>query len=392
MGMLDGVGRWLFDPTGLTPHGFCLLWEPELIWIHALSDIAVGLAYFSIPLALLVFLRRRRDLAFRPVFVLFAAFILLCGAGHWLSLLTLWVPAYGIEGLVKAATALVSVLTAVSIWLLMPQALALPSPGQLREANTELVERERQAIELKRLNADLQQFAYVVSHDLKAPLRAIMHLADWINDDLLGTAPAETMEHVGLMRRRAERLQMLLDSLLNYTLADHGKAPPEIVDLETMVAGIVDLLAPPDPVAVRFEGEAVVVRTPRAPLEHVLQNLISNAIKHHDRAQADIVVSARNQGGVVVFCVADDGPGIAPKFHDRIFTIFQTIAARDDKETSGVGLSIVKKIVERAGGRVWVESEPPRRGSRFCFTWPTDVPERQAPPEAMTGMQINTAA
>ena len=140
--MLDGLARWLFDPSGLTPHGFCLVWEPWLIWTHAASDVAIGLAYFSIPLALAAFARRRRDLAFRPVFWLFAAFILLCGTGHWLDLLTLWVPAYRAEGLVMAATAAVSVLTAIALWRLLPRALALPSPAQLQEANAALRESE----------------------------------------------------------------------------------------------------------------------------------------------------------------------------------------------------------------------------------------------------------
>lgn len=140
--MLDGLASWLFDPSGLTPHGFCLVWEPWLIWTHAISNVAIGLAYFTIPLALAAFARRRRDLAFRPVFWLFAAFILLCGTGHWLDLLTLWVPAYGLEGLVMAATAAVSVLTAIALWWLLPQALALPSPDQLRTANAALRESE----------------------------------------------------------------------------------------------------------------------------------------------------------------------------------------------------------------------------------------------------------
>lgn len=128
--MLDIFSNWLVDPSGLTPHGFCLLWEPWLIWTHALSDVAIGVAYFTIPAALAFLARRRRDLAFRPVFWLFAAFILLCGTGHWLDLLTLWVPAYGAQAAVKAATAAVSLATAALVWPLMPRALALPSPGR----------------------------------------------------------------------------------------------------------------------------------------------------------------------------------------------------------------------------------------------------------------------
>jgi len=140
--MADVIGRWLFDPSGLTPHGFCLLWEPWLIWTQALANSAIGLAYFSIPLALAYFARRRRDLVFRPMFWLFAAFILLCGAGHWLDLVTLWVPAYPIKAGIDAATAVVSVATAIALWPLMPKALALPSPAQMQAASGALRESE----------------------------------------------------------------------------------------------------------------------------------------------------------------------------------------------------------------------------------------------------------
>lgn len=134
--------HWLFNPAGVTPHGFCLLWQPGLLWTHALSDTTVGVAYLAVSLALAVFARRRGDLAFRPVFWCFAAFVLLCGLGHWLAVLTLWVPAYGIEGAVKAATAAVSVATAAALWRSLPQALALPSPAQLNQANAALRDSE----------------------------------------------------------------------------------------------------------------------------------------------------------------------------------------------------------------------------------------------------------
>ena len=136
--MISDLAGWLFDPSGLTPHGFCLLWEPWLIWTHALSNAAIGAAYFSIPLVLVRFIRRRRDLVFKPVFGLFAAFILLCGAGHFADIATLWWPVYGVEALIKAATGAVSVLTAVALWPLLPKALALPSPAQMRVVNAAL--------------------------------------------------------------------------------------------------------------------------------------------------------------------------------------------------------------------------------------------------------------
>jgi hypothetical protein len=136
--MFNALDQWLFDSSGLAAHGFCLLWEPGLIWTYATSDALIGFAYFSIPLALAVIARRRRDLVFRPLLIPFAAFIMLCGATHWLDLLTLWLPAYGLAAVIKAATAAVSVFTAIALWRLMPQALALPSPSQYRETNTAL--------------------------------------------------------------------------------------------------------------------------------------------------------------------------------------------------------------------------------------------------------------
>src|SRR5664279_4659117 len=118
--MFKALDQWLFDSTGLTAHGYCLLWQPGLIWTYAISDMSIALAYFSIPVMLGVIARRRSDLVFRPLLAMFAAFILLCGATHWLDLLTLWTPAYGLQAVVKAATAIVSVLTAVALWRLLP--------------------------------------------------------------------------------------------------------------------------------------------------------------------------------------------------------------------------------------------------------------------------------
>jgi signal transduction histidine kinase len=304
------------------------------------------------------------------VFLLFGAFIVLCGTGHLLSLLTLWVPAYGLEGVVKAATAVVSILTAVALWMLLPKALLLPSHRQMREVTAASSEHEQQALKLSRLNADLQQFAYAASHDLKAPLHAIARLADWISEDIQGSASPETLENLRLMRQRAARLQMLIASLLRYARAGHTETPVEAVDLAELVGDIVASIAPPPGFVVQFRGEIQVVLTQRSPLEHVLRNLISNAIDHHDRAAGEVIVSASLVGGVTEFRVEDDGPGIGAEFHQRIFAIFQTLKRRDESETSGVGLSIVQKIVERAGGKVWIESAPPRRGAAFVFTWP----------------------
>ncbi len=154
----------LFDPAGLTPHGFCLLWEPGLIWAYALSDSAIALAYFSIPVVLLVIARERSDLVFRPLLYLFAAFILLCGATHWMDVITLWEPLYVLGAVVKATTALVSVATAVALWPLLPIALKFPSPVQFQEANAALEATQTRLRQVEKMET-IGQITGGVAHD-----------------------------------------------------------------------------------------------------------------------------------------------------------------------------------------------------------------------------------
>src|SRR5258708_19121856 len=159
---------WLFNPSGLTPHGFCLVWAPGLIALHALSDAISGLAYFSIPLALASFAARRKDLEYSWIIHLFVAFILACGTTHLMSIVTLWSPAYGIEGIIKAITALLSIATAMILWPLIPKLVALPSAGQLKQLNSQLAfkvdEQERTAqllrdseMSVRRSNTELER-------------------------------------------------------------------------------------------------------------------------------------------------------------------------------------------------------------------------------------------
>jgi signal transduction histidine kinase len=250
------------------------------------------------------------------------------------------------------------------------------------ELHTEVGERSaaqasllRSVTELKRSNDELDNFAYGASHDLKAPLRGIRNLAEWISDDVKDTAGQDTVENLGLLQKRVERLDLLLDSLLQYSRVGRGGGRPENIDSAMLVDEIWDYLAPRSGFDVTWRGEIPVIQTNKAPLEQVLRNLIGNGLKHHDNKCGHIVVSARDLGDRVEFRVEDDGPGIPAAFHERIFQMFQTLKSRDEMEGSGMGLAIVKKSVEFHGGTIHVESAPPVRGTAFVFTWRK---ERQA--------------
>jgi signal transduction histidine kinase len=223
--------------------------------------------------------------------------------------------------------------------------------------------------ELKRSNEELDNFAYCASHDLKAPLRGIRNLTEWVAADVKDIAGQDTLENLALVRNRVERLDMLLDSLLLYARVGRIGGTVEDIDVAQMIGEIADYIAPRPGFTVVCKGKIPDIRTTKAPLEQVLRNLIANGLKHHDAGAGTVTVSARDIGNFVEFRVEDDGPGVPLEFHERIFQMFQTLKPRDEVEGSGMGLAIVKKSVEGHGGAIWVESNPPRRGTAFIFTW-----------------------
>ncbi len=224
--------------------------------------------------------------------------------------------------------------------------------------------------ELARSNADLEKFAYVASHDLKAPLRAIDSLSSFIEEDLADSMNEETRKNMGRLRGRVHRLEMLMDDLLQYSRAGQTSSPPVLVRTDQMVAEIVDLMDFPDGFSVRTTGMLPDFYTDKAPFEMVLRNLIGNAVKHHDSSSGLVEVSGRETEHGYEFSVADDGPGIPTEHHERIFEMFQTLKARDQQEGSGMGLAIVKKLVELHEGTISIVSEDGQRGTKFVFSWP----------------------
>ncbi len=222
--------------------------------------------------------------------------------------------------------------------------------------------------QLKKSNQELEQFAYITSHDLKAPLRAIANLSEWIEEDLQDKLDDDTRNYLNLLRGRVHRLENLINGLLAYSRVGRIKTEPKRVVVAKLLAEIIDLLDVPSNFEIDIQGTMPVLMTEELPLQQVFTNLISNAVKHSDRDTGIITISAVEREEFYEFSVADNGKGIDPKYHDKIFTIFQTLDARDERENTGIGLAIVKKAVENQGGEVTVESQP-GVGTTFRFTW-----------------------
>ena len=227
---------------------------------------------------------------------------------------------------------------------------------------------------LESSNRELDQFAYVASHDLKAPLRGIANLSQWIEDDLGDRLDEQTCNHLQLLRGRVVRLENLIAGILAYSRAGREASEQTSVDLAALVTEVWELLAPPQGAVLDLATPMPQLRTSRVQLQQILLNLIGNAIKYNADRPVRITVAAQRQGKRWELSVADDGVGIAPEFADKIWGLFQTLERRDKVESTGIGLSVVRKIVETQGGRAWVESEL-GRGATFHFTWPADPDE-----------------
>jgi signal transduction histidine kinase len=227
---------------------------------------------------------------------------------------------------------------------------------------------------LEKSNRELDQFAYVASHDLKAPLRGIANLSQWIEDDLGERLDEQTRTHLHLLRGRVIRLENLIGGILAYSRAGRDAAELGTVDVAAMVGEVWELLAPPPAARLELATPLPVLRTWRVELQQILLNLIGNAIKHNAERELLIEVGAHRDGRHWRFFVADNGIGIAPEFTDKIWGLFQTLERRDKIESTGIGLSVIRKIVERHGGTAWVESEL-GRGATFSFTWTADAEE-----------------
>ncbi|MGB2863168.1 MAG: PAS domain S-box protein [Sedimentisphaerales bacterium] len=237
---------------------------------------------------------------------------------------------------------------------------------ELEKLNKDL---ESAVWELRRANKELQEFAYITAHDLKTPLRGIGTLADWISTDYADKFDEGGKKQVRLLVEKAKQMSALIDDILQYSRLGHTNPEKRQVDLNKVFSEVIAGIDPPENIEITVENELPVLMCEKTQIMQVFQNLLSNAVKYMDKPEGQIKVGCVEQDGFWKFSVADNGPGIDEKYHKKIFKIFQTLSAQDRIDSTGIGLSIVKKIVELNAGIVWVESES-GKGSTFFFTVP----------------------
>ncbi|WP_241480981.1 sensor histidine kinase [Leisingera sp. ANG-M6] len=245
----------------------------------------------------------------------------------------------------------------------------------ITEQKRKEAEREKFIEDFSRSNRDLDEFAYVASHDLRAPLRVIDNASTWLEEDLAETLDEDSRENLQLLRSRVSRMDRLLDDLLEYSRigrkTDHRYQ--QLMPGSELMQEVLLLVDQPEGFTIRIDPAFEGIQLVNMPLKQIFANLISNAIKHSESGTGAVDVTLQDAGGHWVFSVADDGPGIEAKYHEQIFKMFQTLQSRDKVEGSGMGLSIVQKHVQQAGGTISVQSAL-GEGCTFRFTWPKQRP------------------
>jgi light-regulated signal transduction histidine kinase (bacteriophytochrome) len=209
---------------------------------------------------------------------------------------------------------------------------------------------------------------YIVSHDLKAPLRGIKSLTTFLEEEIGTDAKPEVKELLSLLQSRTDRMQTMIEAILHYSRLANNQGTKESVDLNNLVPSVIDLLAIPEHFRIEQPATLPTITGEKIKIHEVFQNLLSNAIKYNDKEKGIIRIQCFERDNEFEFSISDNGVGIKPEFFEKIFGVFQTLQSKDKLESTGIGLTIVKKVIEQHGGKIWIESEF-GKGTTFRFTW-----------------------
>jgi signal transduction histidine kinase len=351
----------LFSASSFLPHSFCYLGDRPLIALHMISDVLIWLSYVVIAFALAFMVRRAKGVPFHWMFLAFGLFIIACGFTHFMEVITLWRPLYWLSGYVKVITAMASVMTAALLPGLIPKVTAMTAAAAASEKNR---------LELEASNHELEAFSYSVSHDLRAPLRAIDGFSQAVLDDYAEKLDARGVQDLQRVRNAAARMGNLIDDMLTLSRTSRAQMKREPVDLSALAEEAIATLREEQPnrKVQSIIEKGLVIEGDLGLMRVVVVNLVGNAWKftgHRPEATIEFGIQLINREKV--FFVRDNGDGFDMKYADRLFAPFQRLHTSDEFPGTGVGLATVQRIVRRHGGKVWAEAKP-NVGSTFYFT------------------------
>jgi signal transduction histidine kinase/CheY-like chemotaxis protein len=392
--MMDFFG-WLFSSENFMPHGHCYLWQPATLWLNVGSDAMIATSYFAIPAAIYYFVRRRQtEIAYFWVLLMFAAFILLCGATHVMEIVTVWHPQYRVEGAIKLLTGLVSFATVVTLVWIMPHAMLLKTPRQLqaevsaRTAELAAVNRQLQAEvaaraaaqeELRLADVRKDEFLATLAHELRNPLAPIRHSLKLLNRADLESAQREWAARV--ISRQVHRMALMLDDLLDISQITRSRLELKVerVDLGSLIATAVETATP----LIEQKAQTLRVDLPVGPLtvavdplriSQSIANLLSNAAKYSAGGADIALMVAAGAAGELSVVVKDTGIGFEASDVPAMFQMFSRVATTGERETGlGIGLALVRQLIALHGGTVEASSPGPGKGSEFTIHLPGAV-------------------
>jgi signal transduction histidine kinase len=393
--MSDALG-WLFSSDQFMPHGHCYLWQPATLWLNAGSDGLIAASYFAIPLALYHVVRRRRaELPFAWMPLMFAAFILLCGATHVMEIWTVWNPIYRVAGLLKLLTGAVSLATVVMLLQIMPRILQLQTPTQLQaevqqrtselaDANArlraEIAARDLAEQRLRAADRRKDEFLATLAHELRNPLAPIRHAVRLLDSDKLDEPSRHWARAV--IGRQAQRMALLLDDLLDVSRITRGRLELKLDDVavSSLIASAVETANPliearRHTLEVERAGQDVIVTADPLRLSQAIANLLTNAAKYTAEG-GRIRVSTRLESDALCIVVADNGIGFDAAAREQMFEMFAQVHAADAMHAEGglgIGLALVRALVGLHGGTVEADSAGPGQGSEFTIKLPRSL-------------------
>ncbi|MEW9918636.1 ATP-binding protein [Marimonas sp. MJW-29] len=374
------LGDNLFPDGGLSPQDDAIASTLPVLYSHIAADLLIALSCFAISAAILLFLRHRPDGRLHWTVMLVVIFITASGVTHLIGLLAMFLPLFGFEGLIKLITGIVSALAALALWRQLPNALRTPAQQELMQAISDrdaeisqhrVSEEAMQATErllnikieqLEAANLELREFAYAASHDLKSPANTLsLWLENFMEDCAERLSPEERKDAEEAQRILA-RMRMLVDDVLSCArLLSDEAAAPQACDTARIVADTLADLAPEIEAAEAeiVAGPLVTVRGHPAMLSVLFHNLIGNAIKfRHKNRPCRVEISARLDGSRATILVRDNGIGIDPVHHERVFSLFKRLHHHTLFEGTGLGLSLCRRIAVMHGGRIELNSVP----------------------------------